>query len=144
MFLAQIISFIYFFCNGIKKISFKKKIFITKSIKFLKNIDNFEKIAYNKSTESKKYGGDFMELAKVTTKGQITIPKSIRDLLDLKEGSKILFIQKGNDVVIQNSAMLALEKIQKAFEGEAERLGLETEEDVVKMIKEFRKNRKKE
>lgn len=85
-----------------------------------------------------------MELAKVTTKGQITIPKSIRDLLDLKEGSKILFVQKGNDIVIQNSAMVALEKIQNAFDGEAERLGLKTEEDVVKMIKEFRKNRKRD
>lgn len=84
-----------------------------------------------------------MELAKVTTKGQITIPKSIRDLLNLKEGSKIVFIQKGSDVVIKNSAMLALEKIQDSFEGEADRLGLETEEDVVKMIKEYRKNRKK-
>ena len=85
-----------------------------------------------------------MELSKITTKGQITITKSIRELLDLKEGSKILFIQKGKDIVIQNAAMLALEKIQKSFDGEAERLGLETEEDVVKMIKEFRKNRKKD
>ena len=85
-----------------------------------------------------------MELAKVTTKGQITIPKSIRELLDLKEGSKVLFIKKGNDIVIQNSAMVALEKIQNAFDGEAERLSLKTEEDVVKMIKEFRKNRKKD
>lgn len=84
-----------------------------------------------------------MELAKVTTKGQITIPKSIRNLLNLKEGSKIIFIQKGSDVVIKNSAMLALEKIQDSFEGEADRLGLEIEEDVVKMIKEYRKNRKK-
>lgn len=62
----------------------------------------------------------------------------------MKEGSKILFIRKGDDIVIQNSAMLALEKIQDAFDGEAERLNLETEEDVVKMIKEFRKNRKKD
>lgn len=85
-----------------------------------------------------------MELAKVTTKGQITIPKSIRELLDLKEGSKILFIQKGDDIVIQNSAMIALEKIRNAFDGEAERLGLESEEDVVDMIKEFRKNRKRD
>lgn len=85
-----------------------------------------------------------MELAKVTTKGQVTIPKSIRELLDLKEGSKLLFIQKGKDIVIQNSAMLALEEIQESFNGEAERLGLKTEDDVVTMIKEFRKNRKKE
>ena len=85
-----------------------------------------------------------MELAKVTTKGQITIPKAIRDLLDLKEGSKVIFIKKGNDIVIQNSAMVALEKIQTAFEGEAERLGLKTEDDVVKLVKEFRKERNKD
>ena len=35
-----------------------------------------------------------------------------------------------------------LEEIQKAFEGEAERLGLETEDDVVELIKEYRKEKK--
>lgn len=84
-----------------------------------------------------------MELAKVTSKGQITIPKSIRDMLKVKEGSKILFFKQGDEVIIKNAAMISLEKIQKEFEGEAERLGLETEEDVVKMIKEFRKERNK-
>lgn len=83
-----------------------------------------------------------MELAKVTSKGQITIPKSIRDMLDIKDGSKIIFLQKDNDIIIKNSAMIALEKIQEAFEGEAERLGLETEDDVVKLIKEYRKEKK--
>lgn len=85
-----------------------------------------------------------MESAKVTAKGQVTIPKSIRELLEIKEGSKILFIQKGNDVIIKNSAMIALENIQNEFDGEAKRLGLETEDDVVEMIKEYRKNKKKE
>jgi AbrB family looped-hinge helix DNA binding protein len=83
-----------------------------------------------------------MELAKVTSKGQITIPKSVREMLNLKEGSKVLFFKKENDIIIKNAAMLSLEKIQKDFEGESERLGLETEEDVVKMIKKFRKERK--
>ena len=83
-----------------------------------------------------------MELAKVTSKGQITIPKSIRDMLNIKDGSKIIFLQKDNDIIIKNSAMIALEKIQKAFEGEAERLGLETEDDVVQLIKEYRKEKR--
>ena len=83
-----------------------------------------------------------MELAKVTTKGQVTIPKAIREMLDLKDGSKIIFLKKGNDIIIKNSAMLALEKIQDAFDGEAERLDLETEEDVVNLVKDFRKERK--
>lgn len=84
-----------------------------------------------------------MELAKVTTKGQITIPKEIRELLNLKEGSKILFIQKGNDIVIRNAAMVALENIQTAFNGEAERLNLKNEENVVNLIKEERKKKRK-
>ena len=79
-----------------------------------------------------------LDLAKVTTKGQVTIPKVIRELLGLKEGSKVLFIKKGDDIVIKTSAMVALEKIQNAFDGEAERLGLTNEDDVVQMIKEFR------
>ena len=40
---------------------------------------------------------------------------------------------------MMNSTMIALKKIGKAFEGEAERFGLETEDDVVAMIKEIRK-----
>ena len=82
-----------------------------------------------------------MELAKITSKGQITIPVAIRKLLGLKDGSKVVFFEKDNEIVIRNSAMVALEKIQETFEGEAERLGLKTEEDVVNMIKEFRKEK---
>ena len=85
-----------------------------------------------------------MELARVTTKGQITIPKSIREILNVKEGSQIIFLQRGNDIIIKNSAMIALEEIQDSFNGEAQRLGLKNDEDVVKMIKEYRKSRKKE
>ena len=80
-----------------------------------------------------------MELAKVTTKGQVTIPIAIRKRLGIKDGDKLLFVEKPDSVVIVNPTMISLEKIGKAFEGEAERLGLENEEDVVAMIKEIRK-----
>jgi len=80
-----------------------------------------------------------MELAKVTTKGQVTIPIAIRKRLGIKDGDKLLFLEKPDGVVMVNPSMMALEKIGKAFEGEAERLGLENEEDVVAMIKEIRK-----
>ena len=46
-----------------------------------------------------------MELAKVTSKGQITIQKAIREKLELKEGSKIIFLQRGEHIVIKNWAM---------------------------------------
>jgi len=81
-----------------------------------------------------------MELAKVTTKGQITIPVAIRKRLGVKNGDKLLFVDRPEGVFMVNSTMMALEKIGRAFEGEAERLGLETEDDVVVMIKEIRKD----
>ncbi len=79
-----------------------------------------------------------MEIAKVMSKGQVTIPISIRKKLNLKEGDKVVFIEKDGNMVIANSAMIALQKVQDAFDGEAERLGLKTEEDVVSLVKEVR------
>lgn len=80
-----------------------------------------------------------MEIGKVMSKGQVTIPIGIRKKLNLKEGDKVVFIEKDGNIVIANSAMVALKNIQDAFVGEAERLGLKTEEDVVGLVKEVRK-----
>ncbi len=83
-------------------------------------------------------GDIFMELAKVTSKGQITIPINIRKKLGIKEGSKVLFIEEAGRIYLANSSIEALREAQLAFAGEAERAGLETEEDVVALIKELR------
>ena len=88
-----------------------------------------------------KERGDLMELAKVTSKGQITIPIDIRRKLRIKEGSKVLFIEDAGRIYIANSSMEALREAQEAFRGAAERVGLQSEEDVVDMIKEIRKER---
>ena len=37
----------------------------------------------------------------VTSKGQVTIPKDIRDKLDVKEGDKIIFQANGNQITIK-------------------------------------------
>ena len=82
-----------------------------------------------------------MELAKVTSKGQITIPIDIRKKLGVKEGDKILFIEEEGRVIMMNSSMDALRKAQAAFAGEAERLGLKDEEDVATLVAELRRER---
>ena len=82
-----------------------------------------------------------MELAKVTSKGQVTIPMNIREKLGIKEGSKILFLEEAGRIYLANSSMEALKEAQTAFKGEAERLGLVTEEDILDMVKELRKER---
>ena len=80
-----------------------------------------------------------MELAKVTSKGQITIPIEIRRKLGIKEGDKVLLIEEHGRVIMMNSSMEALRKAQAAFAGEAERLGLKDEQDVVNLISELRR-----
>lgn len=81
----------------------------------------------------------FMELAKITTKGQITIPVEIRKILNLKDGDKVVFMAENGKVVMENSTRLAIREAQEAFAGLAEELGLETEEDVMNLVKEVRK-----
>lgn len=82
-----------------------------------------------------------MELAKVTSEGQITIPIEIRKKLGIKEGSKVIFLEEAGRIYLANSSMEAVREAQLAFVGEAERVGLKTEEDVIEMMKELRKER---
>ena len=37
----------------------------------------------------------------ITRKGQVTIPKPIRDQLRLEEGEKVLFIRRGDEVLLK-------------------------------------------
>lgn len=82
-----------------------------------------------------------MELAKITSKGQITIPIDIRRKLGVKEGDKILFVEEQGRIIMMNSSMDALRKAQAAFAGEAERLGLKDEQDVADLVSELRRER---
>ena len=80
-----------------------------------------------------------MELAKITLRGQITIPAEIRKRLGVKDGDKVIFLEENGRIVMENAAMIALKNAQYAFAGEAERLGLKTEQDVVDLVKEVRR-----
>jgi looped-hinge helix DNA binding domain, AbrB family len=82
-----------------------------------------------------------MELAKITSKGQITIPSAIRKALGVKDGDKVLFVQEGERIVVLNASLNALFEAQKAFQGAASELGYEDEQDIVNMVKEIRKER---
>lgn len=85
-----------------------------------------------------------MELAKVTSKGQITIPVAIRNMLGIREGDKILFVEDGEKVVMMSATTSALLKAQETFRGVAEELGIQNEQDVVDVVKEIRAERGKQ
>lgn len=80
-----------------------------------------------------------MDLAKVTSKGQVTIPIDIRKKLGLKNGDKVLFVEEAGRIYMINSSMDTFREAQMEFAGEADRVGLRDDEDIVNMIKELRK-----
>lgn len=83
-----------------------------------------------------------MNLAKLSANGQITVPIEVREILKLKSGDKILFIQnESGEIVIHNASTQAIIKAQKAFKGEAEKVGIYSDDDVQKLVDEIRKNK---
>ena len=81
---------------------------------------------------------------KIFPGGQITIPNEMQEALGVSTGSRITFVVKGKDVRIENATVYAMKELQKAMEGEAERAGLYTEDDVVTLVKEVRRELSRE
>ena len=80
----------------------------------------------------------FVDNAKVMAKGQVTIPKDVREVLGVTSGDRISFIVAGNTVRIVNSAVYAMQVLQGEMAGEAQASGLTTDDDVVALVKELR------
>jgi AbrB family looped-hinge helix DNA binding protein len=76
--------------------------------------------------------------AKVMAKGQITLPKDIRDALRVTAGDRVTLVCENDRVIMMNSAIYAMKVFQKEMEGEAEKAGLNSDDDVVDMIMEMR------
>ena len=81
----------------------------------------------------------FVDYAKVMSKGQITIPKDIRELLGLSCGDRVTFIADGSGSVrLVNAATYAMQLLQSNMSGAAAEAGISSEEDVMAMISEMR------
>ena len=84
-----------------------------------------------------------MEIAKISSKGQITIPISVRNKLNLKAGDKIVIFEENGRFYFENSAMLAFKRVEEAFAGEAAKVGFETEADMQDYVRKIREEVKK-
>ena len=80
----------------------------------------------------------FVDNAKVMAKGQVTIPKDIRELLGVSNGDRVSFIVEGKTVRLVNSAIYAMQVLQNEMRGEAERTGLTSDEDIAELVRNLR------
>jgi len=83
-------------------------------------------------------GSVIVESAKVMAKGQITLPKDIRDKLNVGAGDRVVLIWDGDRLVMLNPAVYAMQTLQRHMEDDAGRVGFETEEDVSDFITAMR------
>ncbi|MDD2234532.1 MAG: AbrB/MazE/SpoVT family DNA-binding domain-containing protein [Desulfitobacteriaceae bacterium] len=77
----------------------------------------------------------YQELA---LKVQVTIPKTIRELLNLNEGDRVAFIEDDGKVVITKASLIALRELQDALSKEAQEKSI-TEEEVLNELEVVRK-----
>ena len=77
--------------------------------------------------------------ARVMSKGQVTIPKNIREALGVTTGDRGTFIFENGSVRVINSAVYAMQKFQEQMKGQAEKAGFTSEEDVADWITNTRR-----
>ena len=82
----------------------------------------------------------FVDNAKVMSKGQVTIPKDVREVLGVKSGDRVTFVVEGNIVRIVNSAVYAMQMLQNEMAGEAIKAGITSDDDVMELVKDIRNN----
>lgn len=78
-----------------------------------------------------------MESARVTSKGQITIPLSVRKDLRLREGDTVAFEKIGDGYVIKSFDTMTLGKLKENLGELADILHLNSIEDVANVIKDL-------
>ena len=76
--------------------------------------------------------------ARVMSKGQVTIPKNIREVLGISVGDRVTFIVEDGSVKVMNSAIYAMKKFQEQMKGEAKKAGFVSEEEIAEWITESR------
>lgn len=81
----------------------------------------------------------YVDDAKVMAKGQVTIPKKIREILGIESGDRVSFVVTGNEVKIVNSAVYAMMQLQKQMKNSGKDVGLLSEEDVAEWITNSRR-----
>ena len=80
----------------------------------------------------------FIDNAKVMSKGQVTIPKDVREILGISSGDRITFVVENVNVRLINSAIYAMQLLQAQMANEAENTGLTSDEAIMDLVKEVR------
>jgi AbrB family looped-hinge helix DNA binding protein len=72
-------------------------------------------------------------------KGQVTLPKEIRERLSVESGDRVVLIWEGDHVAMMNPALYAMRMLQHDMVGQAEQAGFRDDDDVSAYITRMRR-----
>jgi bifunctional DNA-binding transcriptional regulator/antitoxin component of YhaV-PrlF toxin-antitoxin module len=79
------------------------------------------------------------DTAIVTPQGYIALPKKALELLKVSVGDSITFIYEDGYVIMSNPTIFAFRKMQKLMEGEFEKVGINSDQDILEICLQIRK-----
>ena len=80
-----------------------------------------------------------LEMSTLSSKGQVTIPASVRRTIGVRTGDKVLFVRRDDgSISLFNQNMMAMHVAMDAFEGAAEEAGVQDEDDIAALVREAR------
>lgn len=77
----------------------------------------------------------YVDSAKVMAKGQITLPKAVREDLALQTGDRVMLIRENNKVILLNAADYAMQYLQSQLAD----VSPMNDEEVVSEVKKARR-----
>ena len=80
-----------------------------------------------------------MEISRLTSKGQVTIPKAIRVMLNLSEGDRVAFLEENGKIVITKAGLIALRELQHAIDKAADQKDI-TESELLQDLEKIRED----
>lgn len=79
-----------------------------------------------------------IEMATVSSRGQICIPNDIREDMGLREGSKVLFVLTDGSLIMKKVSIETFEEVTRPLRESAKKAGIK-ESDVVGIVHRARK-----
>jgi antitoxin component of MazEF toxin-antitoxin module len=79
-----------------------------------------------------------IENVRFTQNGEIIIPKHICDKLNLSLEDEVALVVENGKLTIENPVVSAMRKLQKEMSGKFEEAGLNTDDDIMALVREVR------
>jgi AbrB family looped-hinge helix DNA binding protein len=96
---------------------------------------------FSKKTVSLRIGGLAMELAKISARGQITLPLPIRKRLGVTDGGKIVFLEENGQVIVENAFTIEQKVLPESQSRQALDSPVQKQRSRADAVKEIRKLR---